>query len=82
MPDKRSTLAVSLAALISVAALLAALAPEAGAAPRASPARSAPAAAPHNPPVLPLPEQLIGEGVTIEGPLLQNIALPSLTPLL
>jgi hypothetical protein len=57
----RSAVAVSLAALITAAALFGALAPEAAALP------------------LPLPvtgvEPLVTEGITIEGPLINNIAL-------
>ncbi|MER6343652.1 hypothetical protein ACWC10_17990 [Streptomyces sp. NPDC001595] len=65
----RSTaVAVSLAALISAAALVGALAPRAAASPAALP--------------LPLPaagsEPLVTEGVTIEGPLINTIALPTL----
>ncbi|CAL9536155.1 hypothetical protein SUDANB105_04125 [Streptomyces sp. enrichment culture] len=68
----RSTaIAVSLAALISAAALVVgALAPQASAAPSAAPLP------------LPLPaiasEPLITEGVTIEGPLINTLALPTL----
>ncbi|MEU9333908.1 hypothetical protein AB0D49_12230 [Streptomyces sp. NPDC048290] len=88
VPAPSTSVAVSLTALISAAALLGVLAPEAGAVTPAAPSalRSPVSAAPHNPSPLPLPlagaETLITEGVTVEGPLLQNIVLPSLTPLL
>ncbi|MFG2553252.1 hypothetical protein [Streptomyces sp. NPDC048581] len=64
----RSAVAASVTALISATALVAVLAPEAAA----------------NPSALPLPigpqggEPLITEGITIEGPLLNNINLPTL----
>jgi hypothetical protein len=73
LPDQsshtRSTaIAVSVAALISAAALVGALAPQASATPSAAP--------------LPLPaigsEPLVTEGVTIEGPLINTLALPTL----
>ncbi|MFD7459029.1 MULTISPECIES: hypothetical protein [unclassified Streptomyces] len=68
-PTRSSAIAVSLAALISAAALVVgAAAPQASAAPSAAP--------------LPLPvlgsEPLITEGVTIEGPLINTLALPTL----
>ncbi|WP_217143098.1 hypothetical protein [Streptomyces sp. AC627_RSS907] len=57
----RSAVAVSVAALITAAALFGALAPEATAQP------------------LPLPrtglETLVTEGITVEGPLINNLAL-------
>ncbi len=64
----RSAVAVSTAALVSAAALVAVLAPNASAAPSVLP--------------LPLPvagvESLVTEGVTIEGPLVNNLGLPLL----
>ncbi|MEV0640227.1 hypothetical protein AB0I77_35895 [Streptomyces sp. NPDC050619] len=66
-PTRAAAVAVSVAALFSVAALLGALAPEASAAP----------ALPLPLPVA-APESLIGEGLTIEGPLVQNVSLPTL----
>ncbi|GAB2870942.1 hypothetical protein GCM10027074_43220 [Streptomyces deserti] len=61
-------IAVSAAALVTATALVAALAPEASAAPSAPP--------------VPLPvagaESLVTEGVTIEGPLINNLGLPTL----
>ncbi|MFE6285673.1 hypothetical protein [Streptomyces sp. NPDC057877] len=63
----RAAVAVSAAALFSAAALIAALAPEASAAP------SLP---------LPLPlvgaEPLVTEAVNVEGPLINNVSLPTL----
>ncbi|WP_369271811.1 hypothetical protein AB5J55_18855 [Streptomyces sp. R11] len=64
----RSAVAASAGVLLSAAALVAALAPEAAANPSALP--------------LPLPvaaaEPLVTEGLTIEGPLVNNITLPTL----
>lgn len=63
----RSVVALSTAAvLVSAAALVVVLAPESSAAPSVLP--------------LPLPgaESLITEGVTIEGPLINNLGLPLL----
>lgn len=57
---------VAAAALVSAAALVTALAPEAAANPSALPLP------------VPAPESLITEGVTIEGPLINNLGLPTL----
>ncbi|MET9774746.1 hypothetical protein ABZ023_10855 [Streptomyces sp. NPDC006367] len=65
----RSAVAVSLVALIAVGAPLGALAPEAGAAP----ATAAPALPIPLPGTGPVP--LLTEGITVEGPLINNIAL-------
>jgi hypothetical protein len=70
VPARTTAVAVSVTALLSAAALIGALAPEASAAPTAA--------------ALPLPipaagvEPLVTEGVTVEGPLINTIALPSL----
>lgn len=67
-PSARSAVTASVGALLSAIALVGALAPEAAANPSALP--------------LPLPvagaEPLVTEGVTIEGPLVNNITLPTL----
>ncbi|WP_217246205.1 hypothetical protein [Streptomyces sp. AC602_WCS936] len=62
-PDRavRSAVAVSVAALITAAALFGALAPKAAALPLPLPATTV--------------ESLVTEGVTVEGPLINNIAL-------
>ncbi|MEY9992269.1 hypothetical protein ABIE67_004301 [Streptomyces sp. V4I8] len=64
----RARSAAAVTAVLSAAALVATLAPEATAAPSALP--------------LPLPaagsESLITEGLTIEGPLVNNVSLPTL----
>ncbi|MGW0330428.1 hypothetical protein ACWD0J_00905 [Streptomyces sp. NPDC003011] len=68
LPARTAAVAVSVTALLSAAALLGALAPEAAAAGPALP--------------LPLPaagpESLVTEGLSIEGPLLNNVTLPTL----
>ncbi|MET9829534.1 hypothetical protein ABZ078_09515 [Streptomyces sp. NPDC006385] len=69
MPAKRPVRARSaaVAVVLSAAAMVTALAPEAAAAPSALP--------------LPLPaagtESLVTEGITIEGPLINNLGLPT-----
>lgn len=63
-PDRsaaRSAVAVSVAALITAAALFGALAPKAAALPLPLPATGV--------------ESLVTEGVTVEGPLINNIGL-------
>ncbi|MFC8867758.1 hypothetical protein ACFUAC_08900 [Streptomyces sp. NPDC057148] len=62
-PDRaaRSAVAVSVAALITAAALFGALAPKAAALPQPLPATTV--------------ESLVTEGVTVEGPLINNISL-------
>ncbi|MFD0315766.1 hypothetical protein [Streptomyces flavalbus] len=72
----RSAVAVSAAALVSAAAMIAALAPDASAAPSAV-SSAAPSAAPSHP--LPIAvEPLVTEGIAIEGPLVNNLTLPTL----
>ncbi|MFV0135188.1 hypothetical protein ACLGIH_18545 [Streptomyces sp. HMX87] len=58
----RSAIAVSVSALITGAALLGALAPEAAALPLPLPATGV--------------ERVVTEGVTVEGPLVNNLTLP------
>ncbi|MGW6902889.1 hypothetical protein [Streptomyces sp. NPDC054940] len=64
----RTRTALSVAALCSAAAVVAALSPEASAAPSALPLPIGPQGG----------ESLITEGLTIEGPLINNVSLPML----